>query len=166
VPFRAGDTYVGTVTRGNEKATLGEITNQSPLKPIRLLGDGFYDQQGEKLLAGRDTVKRDPLTGDWHLVAQPAKVVARRLGGSFSNTVGVWKSLLCMGGGTKSVCRSVILIVLAILTFVHWVNARAFLGQWWRRIPAPYYAALLGAGAAVAIFAKPVVYKAFIYFQF
>ena len=166
VPFRAGDTYVGAVARGNEKATLGEITNQSPLKPIRLLGDGFYDQQGEKLLAGRDTVKRDPLTGDWHLVAQPTKVVARRLSGSFSNTVGVWKSLLCMGDGTKSVCRNVIMLVLAMLTFMHWVNARGLLGQWWRRIPAPCYAALLGAGAAVAIFAKPVVYKAFIYFQF
>jgi alginate O-acetyltransferase complex protein AlgI len=167
VPFRAGDTYVGAVTREKEKQVLGDITkSQSAIKPIRLLSDGFYDQQSEKLLVSRDAVKRDPLTGDWHLVAQPTKVVAHRVGGSFSNTVGVWRSLFILGEGTKSVCRSVILIVLAILTFVHWINARAFLGQWWRHIPAPCYAAMLGAGAAVAIFAKPVVYKAFIYFQF
>jgi alginate O-acetyltransferase complex protein AlgI len=57
-------------------------------------------------------------------------------------------------------------VLLAIFVFVHWLNSREFLANWWRRIPAWSYAALLGAGFAVALFFKPVVYRPFIYFQF
>jgi hypothetical protein len=169
VPFRAGDTYAGVVVSEKETETLGDIAkNSAAQKPIRLLGDGFYDRRGEKLLVRRDDVKRDPLTGDWQLAGQTGKIVAHRLAGSFSNTVTIWKALVFSEGGgrKKDVCPNGLLILLAILAIVHWVNSRSFLGHWWRRIPDFCFAAVLGAGAALAIFAKPVVYKAFIYFQF
>ena len=168
VPFRAGDTYVGVKIRIGDKETLGDIDMPSiAKKPIRMLGDGFYDQQGEKLLIRRDAVQRDPVTGDWSIAGQSGKIVAERLAGSFSNTLTVWKSLISpQTGGQKSVCGYGALIIIVILASVHWLNFHGYLSQWWRSIPAYCFASFMGAGAALAIFMKPVVYKAFIYFQF
>ena len=56
--------------------------------------------------------------------------------------------------------------VFAALAAVHWLNSRGMLATWWRRIPSWAFAALLGAGTAVALFFVPAKYKAFIYFQF
>ncbi|MHA3775024.1 MBOAT family O-acyltransferase [Verrucomicrobiota bacterium sgz303538] len=58
------------------------------------------------------------------------------------------------------------LVLFAVLAFVHWLNSRQLLSTWWRRLPSWAYAALLGAGVALALFFKPVVYRPFIYFQF
>jgi len=55
---------------------------------------------------------------------------------------------------------------LAAFALIHWINARGWLSTWWRRLPDPAFAALLGAGTAVALLFVPVKYKAFIYFQF
>lgn len=53
-----------------------------------------------------------------------------------------------------------------VLALVHYANSRRWLSTWWQRIPAWAFAALLGAGFAVALFFVPARYKAFIYFQF
>lgn len=52
------------------------------------------------------------------------------------------------------------------LAAIHWLAYRGIFATWWRRIPAWLFAALLGAGTAVALFFVPAKYKAFIYFQF
>ena len=155
VPFRANDVYVEAKSN----------------KPLRALADGFYDQSGEKLLYKRDDLTRDPLSGNWKRKAattpgeQP--VVVQRLTGSFGTTAKVWQSLvLFKDHGKRSVVGNGIVIVLAVLILVHWLNYRRLLSTWWRKIPDYVYAALLGAGVAIALFMKPVVYKAFIYFQF
>jgi hypothetical protein len=154
VPFRANDVYVEAKSN----------------KPLRSLADGFYDQSGEKLLHKRADLVRDPLSGNWigkTPAASGEPVVVQRLTGSFGTTAKVWQSLvLFKDHGKRSVVGNGIVIVLAILILVHWLNYRRLLSTWWRRIPDYVYAALLGAGVAIALFMKPVVYKAFIYFQF
>jgi alginate O-acetyltransferase complex protein AlgI len=52
------------------------------------------------------------------------------------------------------------------LAALHYLNSRHALSNWWRRLPAPVLAALLGAGTAIALAFVPTKYKAFIYFQF
>ncbi len=69
-------------------------------------------------------------------------------------------------GGTKSVCDPMIWWILAALAAVHFANSRRWLSRWWRLLPAWAFAAVLGAGWALALFMKPTVYKQFIYFQF
>lgn len=94
-------------------------------------------------------------------------VVVERLTGSFGATGLVWQSLVFFKDhGKRSVVGNGIVAVLLILALLHWVNFRKILSTWWRRIPDYAYAALLGAGVALALFMKPVHYKAFIYFQF
>ena len=58
------------------------------------------------------------------------------------------------------------LVLVVVLALVHWLNSRQVFATWWRRVPDWAYAAILGAGFALALFFKPVVYRAFIYFQF
>jgi hypothetical protein len=96
-----------------------------------------------------------------------APVVVSRVAGSFGATALIWQSaLLFKDHGNHSVVGNAMVILMVILVFVHWVNYRRLLATWWRRIPDFVYAALLGAGVAVALFMKPIHYKAFIYFQF
>lgn len=52
------------------------------------------------------------------------------------------------------------------LAVIHWLCSRKVFAVWWRRIPDYVFAALLGAGFALALYFMPVEYKAFIYFQF
>jgi alginate O-acetyltransferase complex protein AlgI len=52
------------------------------------------------------------------------------------------------------------------LAVVHWLCYRKVFATWWRRIPEWAFAALLGAGVAVALFFMPTQYRPFIYFQF
>jgi alginate O-acetyltransferase complex protein AlgI len=53
------------------------------------------------------------------------------------------------------------------LALVHWLCSRGWLSTWWRRLPGWAFAALLGAGVALALFfIPPAQYKPFIYFQF
>jgi hypothetical protein len=78
----------------------------------------------------------------------------------------VLKALAGKDHAKRSVVGNGILVVLGILALIHWLNSRQFFSTWWRRIPDWSYAMLLGMAVAVAIFMKPVVFKAFIYFQF
>jgi DMSO/TMAO reductase YedYZ heme-binding membrane subunit len=56
--------------------------------------------------------------------------------------------------------------VLVVLGVTHWLCSRRVFAMWWRRLPEWAYAALLGAGVALALFFVPTEYKPFIYFQF
>ena len=92
--------------------------------------------------------------------------VARRLTASWGTMNTVLAGLVGLHSDSRSVCSNRMLIVLALLTLVHWLNYKKLLSTWWRRIPEWSFAMLLGIAYAVAIFMKPVVFKAFIYFQF
>jgi alginate O-acetyltransferase complex protein AlgI len=59
-----------------------------------------------------------------------------------------------------------LLWLVASLAVVHWLNSRGWFGQWWRRLPAPVFAAGYGCAAAVVLLFIPPHYKPFIYFQF
>jgi alginate O-acetyltransferase complex protein AlgI len=59
-----------------------------------------------------------------------------------------------------------LLLVVALLGLVHWLNFRGWLGDWWRRIPSPVFAAGYGCAAAVVLLFIPPHYAPFIYFQF
>ncbi|HEV7401826.1 MAG TPA: MBOAT family O-acyltransferase [Chthoniobacteraceae bacterium] len=52
------------------------------------------------------------------------------------------------------------------LALVHFANSRGWFSTWWRRLPAPVFAALLGLGTAVVVFFLQAKFKPFIYFQF
>jgi alginate O-acetyltransferase complex protein AlgI len=56
--------------------------------------------------------------------------------------------------------------IVAALAIVHWLNWRGWFAQWWRRIPAPAFAAGYGCAAAVVLLFIPPHYAPFIYFQF
>jgi len=56
--------------------------------------------------------------------------------------------------------------IVAALVLVHWLNSRGWFSQWWRRGPAPFFAAGYGCAAAVVLLFIPPHYTPFIYFQF
>jgi hypothetical protein len=56
--------------------------------------------------------------------------------------------------------------VVAALAFVHWLNSRGIFSTWWRRLPAPVFAAGYGCAFAVVLLFIPPHYAPFIYFQF
>jgi len=49
---------------------------------------------------------------------------------------------------------------------LHYAGSRRWLVPWWGALPGWSYAGLFGAAAALALFLKPVAYRAFAYFQF
>jgi alginate O-acetyltransferase complex protein AlgI len=151
VPFRAGDVYVA--------ADSG--------RPLRLHADGFYREHGQRPRFARDALERAPRSGDWHEAGRPDAVRVRRASGGFGTAAAVWRAMLVPGGaGPQRLARPGLLGLLALLAFVHFANQRRLLADWWRAIPGWSYAGLLGAAAALALFLKPVAYRAFIYFQF
>jgi len=56
--------------------------------------------------------------------------------------------------------------LVAALAIVHWLNSRAWFSNWWRRLPAPVFAAGYGCAFAVVLLFIPPHYAPFIYFQF
>ncbi|MDQ6809229.1 MAG: MBOAT family protein [Verrucomicrobiota bacterium] len=56
--------------------------------------------------------------------------------------------------------------VIGVLGVVHWLNARGTFSRWWRRGPAPLFAAGYGCTAALVLLFIPPRYAPFIYFQF
>src|ERR1044071_3758476 len=56
--------------------------------------------------------------------------------------------------------------VVAGLAIVHWLNSIGWFSEWWRRIPAPFFATGYGCTAAVVLLFIPPRYTPFIYFQF
>jgi len=69
------------------------------------------------------------------------------------------------GGGNEHLHRWMLLIVVA-LAFIHWLNARHWFAESWRRLPAPVFAAAYGCTFAVVLLFVPPHYTPFIYFQF
>ena len=59
-----------------------------------------------------------------------------------------------------------ILFLLAALFLIHWLNAIGWFDRWWRRGPAPVFAAGYGCAAAGVLLFVPTHYTPFIYFQF
>ena len=56
--------------------------------------------------------------------------------------------------------------IVAALALVHWLNSIGWFSQWWRRLPAPAFAAGYGCAAAIVLLFIPPHYAPFIYFQF
>jgi alginate O-acetyltransferase complex protein AlgI len=73
--------------------------------------------------------------------------------------------VLFRSSGTEDLGVGVLLIVVA-LTVVHWLNSLGTFSEWWRRGPAPLFAAGYGCTAAVVLLFIPPRYTPFIYFQF
>jgi alginate O-acetyltransferase complex protein AlgI len=73
--------------------------------------------------------------------------------------------VLFRDAGTEQLGAWMLLVVVA-LGFVHWLNFRGVFSQWWRRGPAPVFAAGYGCAAAIVLLFIPPHYAPFIYFQF
>jgi alginate O-acetyltransferase complex protein AlgI len=69
------------------------------------------------------------------------------------------------GGGDQHFHRWLLLVV-AGLVLIHWLNSRRWFGESWRRWPAPVFAAAYGCTFAVVLLFVPPHYTPFIYFQF
>src|SRR4051812_17746426 len=67
--------------------------------------------------------------------------------------------------GTQNLGVWMLWIVIA-LGIVHWLNFRETFSTWWRRPPAPVFAAGYGCAFAVVLLFIPPHYAPFIYFQF
>jgi alginate O-acetyltransferase complex protein AlgI len=73
--------------------------------------------------------------------------------------------VLFHGGGSEQLGTRMLWVV-AALAFVHWLNSRGLFSKWWRRLPAPVFAAGYGCAFAVVLLFIPPHYAPFIYFQF
>jgi D-alanyl-lipoteichoic acid acyltransferase DltB (MBOAT superfamily) len=73
--------------------------------------------------------------------------------------------VLFRSNGTEDLGASMLWIV-AGLALIHWLNSLGWFSTWWRRIPAPIFAAGYGCAAAIALLFIPPRYTPFIYFQF
>jgi len=73
--------------------------------------------------------------------------------------------VLFRGGGNEHLHRWMLLII-AALVFIHWLNSRRWFAESWRRLPAPVFAAAYGCTFAVVLLFVPPHYTPFIYFQF
>src|ERR1700682_3589791 len=73
--------------------------------------------------------------------------------------------LFLPSGGTEDLGAWMLWIV-AALGLVHWLNFRGAFSEWWRRPPAPAFAAGCGCAFAVVLLFIPPHYAPFIYFQF
>jgi hypothetical protein len=58
------------------------------------------------------------------------------------------------------------LLIVAALAFVHWLNSRGTFSTWWRRPSPAAFAAGYGCAFALALLFIPPHYAPFIYFQF
>jgi|SRR4051794_10776510 len=68
--------------------------------------------------------------------------------------------------GPEQLGTSMLLLVVLVLGTVHWMNFRGLFRDWWRRVPAPAFAAGYGCAAAIVLLFIPPHYAPFIYFQF
>jgi len=73
--------------------------------------------------------------------------------------------LFFSSGGGEDLGAGMLWIV-AALALVHWLNFRETFSTWWRRPPAPVFAAGYGCAFAVVLLFIPPHYAPFIYFQF
>jgi alginate O-acetyltransferase complex protein AlgI len=189
VPFRASDVYVEAGTNRPLRALSDGFYEKEGDRLIHKRADLVRDPltghwrkkpsasgaaPPSQVVRGADESAKGTAEASVRGVSQDVKatereepIVVKRLVGSFGATGMIWRSLVLFHDHAKrSVVGNAMLIALAVLALVHWLNYRRLLSTWWRRIPDYLYAALLGAGVALALFMKPVVYKQFIYFQF
>jgi alginate O-acetyltransferase complex protein AlgI len=73
--------------------------------------------------------------------------------------------VLFRGGGNEHFHRWLLLLV-AALALIHWLNSRRWFAESWRQWPAPAFAAAYGCTFAVVLLFVPPHYTPFIYFQF
>ena len=73
--------------------------------------------------------------------------------------------VLFRGSGNEHFHRWMLLVV-AALAFIHWLNSRRWFAEPWRQWPAPVFAAAYGCTVAVVLLFVPPHYTPFIYFQF
>ena len=185
VPFRAGDTYVGAVVKTDVNPILLPLPTDgsAPLRDgkaieirsLRMIAAGFVAQDKDDPVP-LSTVRRNLLTGHWHVAPpdgsnSPAQIAAqplvvRRISDSWGTMRKVFTAMLGKDHAKRSVVGNTINVVFALLVLVHWLNSRKLLSKWWRKMPEWSFAMLLGFGTILAITMKPVVFKAFIYFQF
>jgi alginate O-acetyltransferase complex protein AlgI len=86
--------------------------------------------------------------------------------GSLERAVVTLRSFVLFNSpGVEEFSASLLLLVVA-LAVVHWLNFRGVFRDWWRRVPAPAFAAGYGCAAAVVLLFVPPRYAPFIYFQF
>ncbi|MEZ4332631.1 MAG: MBOAT family O-acyltransferase [Myxococcota bacterium] len=171
VPFRANDVYIDRMEpsdRGARRlhrtsAGFEDATDHALVYP-------YEDTSAPGLAANPDTppVALDPATGLWHGTAEDGSDVTIRLHQSgFAVTGTVWQAMSWLGReGSERVCRDAIALVLALLAFVHALNARGVFRTVWQRLPDPAFYALLGVGWGIAVTLVAVGYTPFIYFQF
>jgi len=151
VPFRAADVYVDAASG----------------RPVRAEADGFYLEGRARALFPRDRLVRDARTGHWLERGTRDGVRVRRASSAIGTAGTVWRAMLWPGAaGPERLAHPALFLVLAGLAGVHALNARCAFAAWWRALPGWSYAGLLGAATALALFLRPVAYRAFIYFQF
>jgi alginate O-acetyltransferase complex protein AlgI len=73
--------------------------------------------------------------------------------------------VLFQSAGTEDLGGWMLWIV-AAFAIVHWLNSLGWFSQWWRRVPAPIFAAGYGCAFAIVLLFIPPRYAPFIYFQF
>jgi alginate O-acetyltransferase complex protein AlgI len=135
-------------------------------RPLVLREDGFHRLAGGRARFARADLERDPRSGAWHAVGRP-EAVRVRCEGELATTAAIWRALLVPGaGGARRVVAPAFAGVLALLGALHWVGSRGGISAGVRRLPGWSFGACLGAGWALALALRPMVYKAFIYFQF
>ena len=76
------------------------------------------------------------------------------------------RSFLFLPGGGKQDLGVWMLWIVVALGFGHWLNSRGTFSTWWRRPPAPAFAAGYGCAFALVLLFIPPHYAPFIYFQF
>lgn len=171
MPFRANDIYIDRANPAEEG-----------VKRLVRTSSGFQDIQSHGLLypftktvekkgqtpASVRLLRHDATTGAWIGEGADGKAATIRLHQTgFELTAKVWQSMLLLKDhAKKNVCGSAVWGLLGCLVFVHWLNSRGGLSNWWRTIPGWLFSLLLGGGWALALAMKVVAYKQFIYFQF
>jgi alginate O-acetyltransferase complex protein AlgI len=152
IPFRATELYAD----GRTGATLLR-TN-----------DGFQDAGTNQLVHAAEDMRRDPLTGGYR-VTDPASgevttVDLATSGFGVTRTV-LGAFVLLEQHGTRRFGAACPALFLG-LALVHWLCYRKVFAHWWRALPDWAFAAVLGAGAALALCFVPARTTPFIYFQF
>ncbi len=82
-----------------------------------------------------------------------------------AHAVPALRGFVLFQGGTEHFSPRLFWIVV-VLAFIHWLNSRGVFATWWRRPPAPVFAAGYGCAFAVVLLFIPPHYAPFIYFQF
>jgi alginate O-acetyltransferase complex protein AlgI len=84
----------------------------------------------------------------------------------FHTAILVTKSLVLFHSAGNKGLAHWLLLLFAVLAFIHWLNSRKTFAHWWRRPPEWLFAPAYGAAFATALLFVPQHYSAFIYFRF